>query len=236
MPRYPSFVNLDRFVDVEWLKSLDGFIKDRIAKHIEAGKDSLFLNQHRLNEQSPYEPGVREIWLTRLVDGTPYNYLDLDRPEVWEPSAAAAEFAPLMEFLAALPFASTARMLIIYDHQGNAVPAHRDHVESEVCNEFIWMRTNFDKNFYLLNPASGEKLYVDTHSAWFDTVNQFHGAEGADGLTFSIRVDGVFSDEFRRQIPFPATNRSSAPALWAEAMVGAPASPRPGLALANDLR
>jgi hypothetical protein len=218
MARYPSFVSLDRFVHVDRLRSLDGFIASRIRAHIAAGEDSFFLNQHRMDEQSPYQPGVREIWLSRLVAGTPYNYLDLDRPEVWERSPAAAEFAPLMDFLATLPFESTARMIIIYDNEGNCVPAHRDHTESEVCNEFIWMRTNFDKVFYLLNPASGEKLAVDSHTAWFDTVNQFHGAEASDGLTFSIRVDGVFSDDFRRQIPFPATNRSSAPALWAEAL------------------
>jgi hypothetical protein len=93
------------------------------------------------------------------------------------------------------------------------------------------MRTNFDKQFYLLNPDTDEKLYVDSHTAWFDTVNQYHGAEASDGLTFSIRVDGVFSDEFRRQIPFPSTNRSSAPALWAQATSGA----RPALASAQDL-
>ena len=109
-------------------------------------------------------------------------------------------------------------MIIIYDNEGNAVPPHRDHVESEVCNEFIWMRTNFDKIFNLLNPDTGKALTVDSHTAWFDTVNQYHGAEPGDGLTFSIRVDGVFSDAFRRQIPFPATNRSAAPALWAEAL------------------
>ena len=221
MVRYPTFVSLDRFVDVERLRSLDGFIASRIRAHIDAGKDSFFLNQHRMEEDAPYQPGVREIWLSRLIDGTPYNYLDLDRPDVWEPSPAAREFAPLMEFLATLPFASTARMIIIYDNDGNAVPAHCDHLESEVCNEFIWMRTNFDKRFYMLDPESGERLYVNSHTAWFDSVNQYHGAEASRGLTFSIRVDGVFSDEFRRQIPFPACNRSSAPAHWAAAMAPA---------------
>ena len=231
MALYPSFVSLDRFVDVERLRSLDAFIASRIRAHIEAGKDSFFLNQHRMKDEAPYQPGVREIWLTRLVAGTPYNYLDLDKPEVWEPSPAAAEFAPLVEFLATLPFASTARMIIIYDSEGNCVPAHRDHVESEVCNEFIWMRTNFDKSFYVLNPDTNEKLKVNSHTAWFDTVNQYHGADRSDGLTFSIRVDGLFSDEFRRHIPFPSTNRSSTPALWAEAMSKA----SPALAYAHDL-
>jgi hypothetical protein len=74
----------------------------------------------------------------------------------------------------------------------------------------------FRQSFYLLNRDTGEKLYVDSHTAWFGTVNQNHGADASDGLTFSIRVDGVFSDEFRRQTPFPDSNRSSAPALWVE--------------------
>ena len=219
MVHYPSYVDLDPFIDTAALRALDGFIADRIRTHIESGQDSFFLNQHRLEQGSPYRPGVREIWLSKLIEGVPYDYLDLDNPDVWEPSPESLEFAPLMEFLATLPFAATGRMIIIYDSEGNSVPAHRDHVESEVCNEFIWMRTNFDKPFYVLNPASGEKRYVASHTAWFDTVNQYHGADAADGLTFSIRVDGVFNEEFRRRIPFPGENRSSAPSLWANAMI-----------------
>jgi hypothetical protein len=219
MVHYPSYVDLDPFIDTAALRALDGFIAGRIRTHIESGQDSFFLNQHRLEQGSPYRPGVREIWLSKLIEGVPYDYLDLDNPDVWEPSPESLEFTPLMEFLATLPFAATGRMIIIYDSEGNSVPAHRDHVESEVCNEFIWMRTNFDKPFYVLNPASGEKRYVASHTAWFDTVNQYHGADAADGLTFSIRVDGVFNEEFRRRIPFPGENRSSAPSLWANAMI-----------------
>jgi hypothetical protein len=86
-----------------------------------------------------------------------------------------------------------------------------------VCNEFIWMRTNLDKQFYVLDPDSGERKYVTSHSAWFDSVNQYHGADAGTGLTFSIRVDGVFSDAFRAQIPYPTSRRSAAPAIWASA-------------------
>jgi hypothetical protein len=34
---------------------------------------------------------------------------------------------------------------------------------------------------------------VASHAAWFDTVNQFHGADATGELAWSIRVDGVFS-------------------------------------------
>ena len=216
-PQYPTYVDFDRFIDVDRLRSLDGFIRERIEHHIREEKDSFFLNQHRLDDSSPYVPGVREIWLTRTVPGIPYDYLDLDKPDRWEPTEAAVEFAPLMDFVATLPFEETGRILIIYDNGGNAVPAHRDHTDADICNEFIWMRTNFDKQFYMLNPETGEKLTVASHSAWFDSVNQFHGAEASDRLTFSIRVDGIFDDAFRASIPYPSEGRSAAPAYFAMA-------------------
>ena len=214
-PRYPCYVNLDQFIDLARLRSLNEFMIDRLSRHARSGDDSFFLNQHRLEDTSPYQPGVREIWLSDLKPGVPYDYLQLDNPGMWQPSEAALEFAPLMEFLATLPFAATGRIIVIYDFDGNAVPPHRDHIENDVCHEFFWMRTNLDKRFYVLNPETFEKLYVDSYSAWFDTVNQYHGAEASEALTFSIRVDGVFSDRFRDQIPYPDRNRSSAPALWA---------------------
>jgi len=212
---YPSYVDFDQFIDVARLRALDGFIADRIEHHIRAEQDSYFLNEHRLDADSPYIPGVREIWLSQTKPGTPYDYLDVDRPERWVPSAAAEEFQPLMDFIATLPFAATARALIIYDNGKNSVPAHRDHTDGELCHEFIWMRTRFNKRFYMLDPSSGTKKYVVSHSAWFDSVNQYHGADGSNSLSFSIRVDGIFNDDLRRQIPFIDPVRSAAPAIWA---------------------
>lgn len=223
---YPSYVDFDRYIDVARLRALDGFIADRIGHHIRQRQDSFFLNQHRLDADAPHAPGVREIWLSRTRPGTPYDYLDLDRPGKWEPTDAAGEFAPLMEFIATLPFAATARMLIIYDNAGNPVPAHRDHEDPGLCHEFIWMRTRFTKRFYMLDPPSGRRDYVRSHSAWFDSVNQYHGADGSDELSFSIRVDGVFSDALRAQIPFCGERPSATPALWAAALRETPAAER----------
>ena len=215
--RYPSYVDFDRFIDVDRLRALDGFIAERIEHHIQTEQDSFFLNQHTLEANAPYVPGVREIWLSKTLPGVPYDYLDLDKPALWAPTAAAEEFAPLMDFIATLPFAATGRALIIYDDGGNEVPAHRDHIDPELCHEFIWMRTRFNKRFYMLDPSTGAKKYVTSHSAWFDSVNQFHGADGSDELSFSIRVDGVFTDEFRRRIPFAEVG-AAAPAVWASQM------------------
>jgi hypothetical protein len=212
---YPCYKSFDEFIDVERLRSLNDYIVERINQHIKAEKDDYFLNLHRLDDEMPYQPGVREIWLTRTKPGAPYDYVKLDQAGLWEETEAAEEFASLMDFIGTLPFRETGRMLIIYDNAGKEVPPHRDHLSAEVCNEFVWFRTNLVKPFYVLNHLTSEKKYVESYSAWFDSVNQFHGSEPAEGLSFSIRVDGKFTDDFKKQFPQPEYNAASTPALWA---------------------
>lgn len=212
--RYPSYKDTDPFIDVAQLIALDAFVTERLRQRLAAAEDRRFYTgPFLLNADAPDRPGSRMIELTRSRE--PENYYDLDRTEIWEPTHEAEAFAPLMAFIATLPFAATGRMLIMYDPFGRAVSAHRDHDSSELCHEFLWLRTNRSKPFYMLNPETGERAYVAGHSAWFDTVNQFHGADAGDGLSFSIRVDGVFDDGFRSHIPFPRENRSATPSIWA---------------------
>lgn len=212
---YPSFMPMDEFIDVERLRSLDSYITQRVKSHTLQQCDPFFLNQHRLEQDSPYEPGVREIWLTRTSAGTPYDYLDLDRTELWSFTEAASEFTQLTDFIKTLPFSAFGRILLIYDDGGRTVPAHRDHERTDVCHEFLWMRTNTRKPFFTLNPETGEKRYVEGFTAWFDTVNQYHGSDPGPGLTFSIRVDGRFTKDFKEQIPYSTDNPASTPAIWA---------------------
>jgi hypothetical protein len=210
---YPSYKDLDRFIDVERLKSLDGFVTERLIRRLEASGDlAFYTGPFLLRGDSPSLPGSR---LVSLTEGGNADYYALDSGERWRAAPAASEFAPLMEFIATLPFAETGRIIIMYDYDGRAVPAHRDHESRELCHEFIWFRTNFSKPLYMLNPETGEKVYVASHSAWFDTVNQYHGADEAPGLSFSIRVDGRFTDSFRSMIPASGSNPASAPSLWA---------------------
>ena len=211
---YPSYKSFDAFIDVERLKGLDALLTERVARRIRAERDlAFYTGPFLLNGDAPTLPGSRMIALSRSERSE--AYYDLDRCELWHPTEEAAEFAELMDFIATLPFAATARMMIMYDPDGRAVSAHKDHDRADLCHEFIWFRTSLAKPFYMLDPESGERLYVASHSAWFDTVNQYHGADATGELSFSIRVDGVFTDAFRSRIPWPAGNRASAPSLWA---------------------
>jgi hypothetical protein len=213
---YPCYKSLDELIAISRLQSLDNYLIERINNHIETRREDYFLNLHRLERESPYQPGVREIWLSHIKKGLPTDYLDMvDKTEAWELTEAALEFAELMNFIETLPFKETGRILIIYDDSGKIVPAHRDHLNTEKCHEFLWFRTNLKKPFYMLNPYTNEKKYVESYSAWFDSVNQYHGSDAAEGLSFSIRVDGKFTDEFKKLIPKPSFNPASTPALWA---------------------
>jgi len=212
---YPNYKSFDRFIDVERLKSLDDYLTRRIKKHLEFHNDlAFYTGPYRLQENEPDRPGSRMIYLAQ--SNRPDSYFDLNQSELWHATEATSEFSLLMDFIATLPFKSTGRMLIMYDNISRAVTAHRDHAESDICHEFVWFRTNLRKPFYLLNPRTNEKKYVESYSAWFDTVNQFHGSDAVEGLTFSIRVDGTFTDEFKSQIPVANSgNVAATPSLWA---------------------
>ncbi len=213
---YPSYMSMDAFVDVERLRALDGYITERIRKRIEAtgsGDVAFFTGPYKLEAEALALPGTKMIYLSRSE--RPDCYLDLDQTELWHSTEAATEFAALIDFIRTLPFKATGRMLIMYDTEARPVSAHRDHMETDICHDFIWMRTNKKKPFYMLNHVTGEKAYVESYSARFDSVNQFHGSDGCDGLAFSIRVDGVFTDELKAQIPQLSINPASAPSLWA---------------------
>jgi hypothetical protein len=211
---YPSYKDLDAFIDVARLKALDGYVRERLERRLAAERDlAFYTGPFLLDAGAPTLPGTRLVYLARSE--APDDYYDLDRTGLWRRSEEAEEFAELMDFLATLPFEATGRMLIMYDEIGRAVTAHRDHDSPELCHEFIWLRTNLDKPFFMLDPATGRKSYVEGHSAWFDTVNQYHGADATGALSWSLRVDGRFNEALRRRIPFPAQTRSAAAALWA---------------------
>jgi len=211
---YPSYKSLDEFIDVERLKALDGILTKQIQEHIRKREDQQFhTGTLTVDSKAPKRPGSRVIYLAKSK--RPFSYFDLNKSELWERSPDADEFPELMDLIATFPFKKTARMIIMYDDSGNAVTAHRDHPLTKVRHEFIWYRTNLNKPFYMLNNKTGQRKYVESYTAWFDTCNQFHGADAKPGLSVSLRVDGIFSDELRAKIPMPQYNQASTPSLWA---------------------
>lgn len=209
--KMPSYKSLDEYIDVKALLELNSYISSRLETRRD---DSEFWTGPYTEKTLDHrKPGSKIIFLTTNANSNA-DYFELDKPDVWSASPESAEFSKVMDFVATLPFKSTGRIIMMYDYNNKRVTAHRDHTKINICNEFIWLRTNTTKPFYMMNSKTGERKYVESYSAWFDTVNQFHGADAAAGLSLSIRVDGTFNDELRSKIPYSDKNMASTPSLW----------------------
>ena len=67
--RYPSYKAFDDFIDLGKLKSLDGYITDRLKERVRLHNDlAFYTGPYRLDESAPDRPGSRMVYLShRLV-------------------------------------------------------------------------------------------------------------------------------------------------------------------------
>lgn len=74
----------------------------------------------------------------------------------------------------------------------------KDHYTAH-RNEFIHIRPNTKKAFYLWDPDAKNKIYLNTRAAWWNDQD-FHGGERIMEQSYSLRIDGKFTDEFREKL------------------------------------
>ncbi len=66
-------------------------------------------------------------------------------------------------------------------------------------NEFIHIRPNTKKAFYLWDPETKNKTYLNTRAAWWNDQD-WHGGEAIMEQSYSLRIDGKFTEEFRKKL------------------------------------
>ena len=66
-------------------------------------------------------------------------------------------------------------------------------------NEFIHIRPNTKKGFYIWDPDTQNKIWLNCNAAWWNDQD-FHGGEQIKEQSYALRIDGKFSDEFRKKI------------------------------------
>jgi len=66
-------------------------------------------------------------------------------------------------------------------------------------NEFIHIRPNTKKAFYLWDPNTKNKIYLNTRAAWWNDQD-WHGGEKIIEQSYGLRIDGKFSDSFRKKL------------------------------------
>jgi hypothetical protein len=65
--------------------------------------------------------------------------------------------------------------------------------------EFVHIKTDLDRPFYLINPISKDKTYINTRASWWNE-RDWHGGEPISKPTYTFRIDGDFTEEFKSKI------------------------------------
>ena len=146
----------------------------------------------------------------------PYIYYFLWEEGSWDDRTAArklteeAEYFPnvvkWVEQLQGTVFEHIGRV-IFFHCEADGIPfEHRDldakhgiDVVKPHRNEFIHIRPNTKKAFYLWDPESKDKTYLNTRAAWWNDVD-WHGGERIMEQSYSLRIDGRFTEAFRKQL------------------------------------
>lgn len=93
------------------------------------------------------------------------------------------------------------RVTFFINHPGTSGALHKDYPNLDTANqdEFIWISFNDRKQFFLYNQDTEEKTYVTGHCNWFNTGN-WHGSDPVTQSSYTLRVDGIFSDSFKSKL------------------------------------
>jgi hypothetical protein len=66
-------------------------------------------------------------------------------------------------------------------------------------NEFIHIRPNTKKGFYVWDPETKNKVYLNTCAAWWNDQD-WHGGDQIKEQSYSLRIDGKFTERFREKL------------------------------------
>jgi hypothetical protein len=119
-----------------------------------------------------------------------------------ELTSNAQYFPGLLKFIEALPMKEIGRVAIFLSPSNTGGRVHSDGIPSQrqrKLHEFIWMRPNLDKRFFIYNSQAARKEHVRSHAAFFNSLDP-HGSDAMPFQTFSLRVDGFFEDSLRNKL------------------------------------
>lgn len=157
----------------------------------------------------------QQVWHKSITTGSPLKGLDilltsaktwhdawykLGYKEHWTPTANIQNFPLLQTWInESNIFKQVGRQIVFIQLQNSSTPRHVDqdlkHAPEEYRNnsEFIW----------ITSPSMGKKLFVNdvqtSYIAWFNSYKE-HYTLSEPGLRWSIRIDGLFTDDFKEKL------------------------------------
>lgn len=68
-----------------------------------------------------------------------------------------------------------------------------------VLREFIHIRSDVDRPFYIKKSKNSEKIYIDARACYFNDQD-WHGGEGVRKSSYTLRIDGTFTEEIKKNL------------------------------------
>ena len=133
----------------------------------------------------------------RVTSNGDYRIKHLAAACVDTPAMAYWQF--LKEWIAAQQvFSEYGRIVVFVNEPGSITIPHRDYPEGFIQqDEFIWLAIDGRKKFWMMSD-NGTKYPINTRAAFFSSAD-LHGSDSNIYPSYSIRIDGVFSQEFLKR-------------------------------------
>lgn len=123
-----------------------------------------------VNAEAEYFPGVIS-WINKLVEQRVFSHIGRATFFVQEAGG------------------------ISFEHHDPSV----DPKNPDVTSEFIHIRPSLDRPFYVRDSETLEKIYINTRVGYWNDQD-YHGGDPVLKPTYSFRIDGTFTNEFKEKI------------------------------------
>ena len=184
--------------------------------------DPIKLNGNEIFPQDFKDYQQRNLF-TRYLKGVlgandPYIYYFLWNEGDWEERNAKREPTPEQKYFPSVVkwienlveeniIDRIGRVIFFHcEHDGHAFE-HRDldgkdgddQGYSNHRNEFIHIRYRTKRGFYIWDPESQNKVYINSNAAFWNDED-WHGGEGSKEQEYGLRIDCTFTPEFRKTL------------------------------------
>jgi len=97
-------------------------------------------------------------------------------------------------------FESYGRILFFIHEHDCELLLHRDGVTYYPHkNEFIWFNPTNNKKFYVFDEVENVRHDVESPAVFFNDLDM-HGGDSTNSMTWSLRIDGKFTEDFKKKI------------------------------------
>jgi hypothetical protein len=131
------------------------------------------------------------------------TYLEKWNPELYPWNDNITHFPKLIKWLDSLTgtvFEKYGRVIFFIHEHDCELLVHRDGTAYRPHNnEFIWINPLGAKSFFVYDEDTGDKHHVPCRAAFFNDLDM-HGGDPKPHMTWTLRVDGIFTEEFKKKL------------------------------------